>query len=346
MKTNSITSRIKDLKEGWAGLAIAFIIGISAYIINIFSDSGLMDPLLVAMLIGVIVNVIFGKKEKLAKGFAIAPAIFLPIGIVFYGMATLNFVKFSAIDFKVIILLLSVILAYFLSIIISGFILKQKSQITYLTATGSAICGASAIAVTAPAVEAEPDDVSISLLSVAISATFGLFLILPFLAVLLNMDNQSYALFSAAIMQFTGFVKASIGTMPILPETMAADNLLSFALSIKAARYLGLIVAIPLFASMYKKKFTLPWYLWAFLGAGILGSVIYNYNAAFFNDAIKPVISPVYNLLWAVAMAAIGLNTNVKVLLSNQGIKALFMALIGFSCAIIVFIFGMHTILA
>jgi uncharacterized integral membrane protein (TIGR00698 family) len=332
------------LKEGWLGLLLAIVIGLVAYFIKTYTKSNLADPLLVAMIIGILLNSVLKGSKKWSSGFVLAPLIFIPIGIIFYAAKNLNFVKFSRVNLSMIILLLFVILTYIGVILFLGEVLKQKKKITYLTATGSAICGASAIAITSPVVNADPDDVSISLLSVFVAATFGLFMLLPFLSILFGLDNQIYALLSGSVSQFTGFVKASVGTMPPLPMTIPSENVLSLALSVKAVRYLGLLIVIPLFASLVKKKLFLPWYLWAFLGAGIGGSLVYANNTTFYKEVLIPTIKPIYNILWAIAMAAIGLNMDVKQLLSNNGIKALIMAFVGFIAAVGVFLLGVSVI--
>lgn len=283
------------------------------------------------MVIGIIIRARVGYNKKLIPGFILTPLIFIPIGIIFYGAVNLNFVKFAEINIGLMVLLLVIMLVYFGVILFLGRLLKQKKQITYLVATGSAICGALAIAITAPAVDAEPDDVSISLISVFIAAAFGLFILLPFIAGLLGLNNQIYALLSAMTLQFTGFVKAATGSF--------VKEISTLALSVKAARYLGLLITIPLFASLTKKKFYIPWFLWAFLGAGFLFSYI---------PAIaKPltlIFKPTLDILWSIAMAAIGLNADIRVLLSDNGVKSLFMAFGGFIVAVLVFLLGIKFI--
>ncbi len=319
------------------GLVLAIVIGVSSYLISKYSKNDLADALLIAMFLGLIVNFLLGEKKKLSSGFILLPMRFIPLGVVFYGLKSLNFVKYSKVNPYISVLLLILILVYYVTVLMLGRLLKQKSQITYLTATGSAICGASAIAMTAPVIESDSDDVSISLLSVAIAGIFGVFMWLPFLSVLLKLNNHLYALFSAAVLQFTGFVKFAVVNTPPLTTVIPAKNALDFALSVKAIRYLGLLIAVPLFATLKKKKLTLPWYLWAFLGAGVVGSIIYARDNTFY-DKMMPAAGGIYNILWATAMGAIGLNMNVKKLLSNEGIKALIMAIGGFVAASAVFL--------
>lgn len=86
---------------------------------------------------------------------------------------------------------------------------------------------------------------------------------------------------------------------------------------------------------MVRGKIHVPWVLWAFLGAGILGTGIYAADRVFYSKTLVPWIRPIYNISWSIAMAAIGLNADVKQLLSNNGAKALIMAFGGFFAAAI-----------
>jgi len=331
-----------SIEKNWFPLLLSFLLGLSAYFLKIYIKSGLLDPLLVAMLFGILINIVLRRRWSLS--FSTAPLTLIPIGIVFYGMKNLNFVEFSMVNPYVMALLGVIMLTYFGVIFLLGKLLNQRKKITYLTATGSAICGASAIAITSSVIEADPDDVSVSLLSVFAAAMFGLFLLLPFLTLLFGFDNKLYALFSASVLQFTGFVKVSLQTLPFLKEVISMNEAIDLALSVKAVRYLGLLIAIPLFASLTKKKFILPWYLWAFLGAGILGSYIYATNETLYKNTLIPIVKPIYTVLWASAMAAIGLNTDIEKLLGSNGIRALVMSFLGFFTATVVFILGVSMV--
>ncbi len=335
-------SFFKQLKQGLAGLALAVSIGSLSYGLKILIKTPFADPLLVAMIIGIIVRTTTGDRTNLKPGFTLAPIIFIPVGIIFYAANNLNFIKLADVEASMMAILIVIMLVYFTTILLLGRLLGQKSQITYLTATGSAICGASAIAITSPAVEAEPDDISISLLSVALAALVGLFIILPFLSILFDITDKSYALLSGSVMQFTGFVKVAALNIPFLRKEIPKEELVYLALSVKAVKYLGLLVAIPLFASLVKRRLYIPWILWAFLGAGILGTWTSVTYEVFYASTIIPMLKPIYNVSWSIAMAAVGLNANVKELLSNNGTKALVMAFAGFFAATAAFFIGLY----
>ena len=125
-----------------------------------------------------------------------------------------------------------------------------------------------------------------------------------------------------------------------LSRQLPEKELVALALSVKAARYLGLLIAIPLFASLVQKRLYVPWPLWLFLGAGLLGTWIHVTHRTFYSATLIPIVKPLYGISWSVAMAAIGLNADVRQLLSNNGAKALVMALAGCGAAIGTFFIG------
>jgi uncharacterized integral membrane protein (TIGR00698 family) len=338
------------IKEGFqvsfskvrAGLTMAVFIGLSGYALTNILHSSIFDPLLIALILGIIIKSSLHNIKKYDSGIALASSIFIPIGIIFYGLNNLNFTKLTEFEPSGLLLLTAVMFVYFLVILFLGRLLKQREEITYLTASGSAICGASAIAVTSPAVKAEPDDVSIALLSVAIAAFAGFALILPFVAILFNLNCKDYSFLAGSTLQFTGLVKIAEQYTPFLRKDMPASEMLSLALSVKAGRYLGLLVGIPLFSSLIKKRLSCPWFLWAFLISGLVGTWIYTTRGTSFHSALVLYINPVHTVSWSIAMSAIGLRVNVKELLSDNGAKALIMAFAGFFAAIITFLLGIN----
>ncbi len=327
-----------------SGLLLAIVVGTFAYSIKSVINYPAADSLVIALILGIIIRSFIGEQSKFNSGLKFAPVVFLPVGIIFYGAKNLNFAKLAEVDRSIIFLVIIVIVMYFAVILLLGKLLGQRKQITYLTAAGSAICGASAIAITSPAIEADPDDISVSLLAVALAALLGFSLILPFIAAFLNISCSTHCLASGSVLQFTGLVKVSNQFVPFLSKDMPTDKMIDMALSVKALRYLGLLIVIPLLASLMKNKFYVPWFLWAFLAAGLIGTWFYTKQYTFFTMTITPYLSAIHTFSWSVAIAAIGLNADIRQLLSNNGSKAIIMAFAGFLTATATFFAGFYII--
>jgi len=315
------------VKKGWKGIAVAIVIGVAAVWIKSFAKAPILDPLVAAMVIGILLRSFVKFGDEFKSGFSLAPLLFIPVGVILYGACNLNFVKFAAVDTNYIFMLFIVFIVYVISALLlaNAFGLNEKTG--YLIATGSAICGASAIAITSRSINAEADDVSNSLIPVFLSALIGLFVVLPLLASYLKLTEVDYGVFSGTILQFTGFVKAAVAKFPKEVKTIA--------LSVKAVRYVGLLLLIPLFASFVKGRFYVPWYLFAFLGAGLVFSFMPEVSRA-----LRPVLKLTLNVLWSIAMAAVGLNASVKGLVTKNGLKAFGASFISFMIAAGVFLLG------
>lgn len=326
-------------------LIIATSLGLAGYGIHLLTRSPAVEPLVISLFLGIIIRAILPDIGGLRNNLTLPIKTFIPIGLIFYSVNNLNLTIFARVKPNIIALLSIVMLTYFISIIITGRLLRQRRQITYLIASGSAICGASAIVITSSAIDAEPDDVSISLLSVTVVAMVAGFIIFPFLATTLGMTDMTYSILSGAVIQITGFIKIAMRNIYYTERVMPGWQMLPFALSIKALKYFGLFVSIPIFISIIKRRFSIPYVLWIFLISGIIGTLIFRYNELFYNDFMSHVISPLHQVSWSIALSAIGLNADIRELLSDSGIKALVMAFVGFLSAIIVFFIGLYILL-
>ncbi|MFC1593938.1 YeiH family protein [Candidatus Omnitrophota bacterium] len=316
------------LQQNYRGILVAILVGLLAIWIKDMVGSPIVDPLLVALTIGICIRSFVRFNPSYLAGFAAAPSIFIPIGIIFYGAANLNFVEFASVDSDFIFLIFIVFIVYILATLSLSSIFCLKEKVGYLITSGSTICGASAIVITSKSIDAEPDDVSQSLIPVFISALIGLFIILPRLSAYFGISELEYGVLSGAVLQFTGFVKASVAHH--------SADIQTIALSVKAVRYLGLLFVIPLFASLLKGKFYVPWYLLAFVGAGI----IFTFMPEQYSAILKPLSKATLTLLWSIAMGAIGLNANIKSVFSIDGLKACIVSLLSLLIAIGVFLTG------
>ncbi|WP_432821742.1 YeiH family protein [Trichloromonas sp.] len=318
-------------------VCLAVLVGTGSFMLQTLSGSFLVDPLVLSLGCGILLRSLLGRRWNFAIGPTLAARFFIPAGIVFYALSNLDFSSYAAMPSGLGPLLFLVVAAYLGSNLLFGRLLGQKPKITYLVATGSAICGASAIAMTSPSIDGEPDDVSIALLAVTLAAFVALYLVLPFLGTLLQLPGEQYALLAGALLQFTGFVKEAMIHMPFTNRGASPEALGDLALLVKAGRYLGLVVIIPLFASLVRKKVLFPLALWLYLAAGLVGTWLSIAMPPLLHRQLTPWLETAYVLLWSIAMAAIGMNADLKLLLSDQGIKAFWMALASFCVALLTF---------
>jgi len=319
-------------------LIVAAGIGLTAFTLTYVLRAAVLDPLLLSLLIGILLRALL--KDRIIPTDAavrVAHWLILP-GIICYAVANLEFATVASLPPHSLLLLAGVVTVSFGTIFLLGRHFGQTHAITSLVATGSAICGASAIAITAPAVRARSEDVSISLLAVTMAALMALFVALPFCGALLRMLPADYALMSGSLLQFTGFVKEAMTQYHAQSGGTGMVEATRLAMLVKATRYLALIVCIPLVASLARGRLTLPLSLWLYLGAGIGETLFHATNPLAYAMHLLPIAQLSYQLLWSVTMAAIGLSADLTDLLSVNGYRAFWMALAGFVTALLSFL--------
>ncbi len=315
-----------SLKEKLRGAVLACLIGFVGVGIRSFSQNPVFDPLFVSLLLG-IVSTVFIKRGGFRRELPVIWNLFIPAGIILYGAVNLDFHSFYHVRTGSIFLISIVMLVYLLTVLSLCSLFRLSEKTSYLIASGSTICGASAIAITSRSIEAEPDEISMSLVAVFLAALCGLFVVLPLARSAFSMSEYDYATFAGSTVQFTGFVKTAVANLQ--------SDSRSTAMSFKTMRYVGLLFIIPLFTSLTRGRVSIPWYLGAFLGAGIIFSIFHEQA-----EAIKPFLKQMLSLLWSIAMAAVGMSADLKQILTWQGVKAFAASLLSFLIAGGIFILG------
>ena len=148
-----------------------------------------------------------------------------------------------------------------------GKALKVRGRISALISTGTAICGGSAIAAAAPGIEAEPEQISISLGTVFVLNAVALFLF-PFIGHELGLTQHQFGIWAAIAIHDTSSVVGAAAAYG--PEA------LSTATTVKLARALWIapvaLVLMFLYRRRYptaKAKIAIPWFIGLFLLAAV-----------------------------------------------------------------------------
>jgi uncharacterized integral membrane protein (TIGR00698 family) len=210
----------------------------------------------------------------------------------------------------------TLILSYLL-----GKLLKVPVDATTLIGSGTAICGGSAIAATAPVIEAKPEDISISLITVFLLNSVALF-IFPPIGHHFHLSQNQFGLWSAlAIHDTSSVVGASM---------QYGARALEVATSVKLARTLWIIPMVMLIgfwrargASFTKVK--KPWFILGFL----LLAVVITYNPIL--HPTGQVIAGGARRLMVVTLFLIGSALN-KNAIKAVGFKPLLLGVILWAC--------------
>ena len=212
---------------------------------------------------------------------------------------------------------LTVLVAAFATAFLAGRFLKVQGRTATLIGVGTAICGGSAIAATAPVVQAEEEEVAHAISTIFLFNVLAAFLF-PFLGHLLGMGDFTFGLWAGTAVNDTSSVAAAGYSY-----SQAAGDL---AVIVKLTRTL-MIVPVTLFLAFYtsKKKAAgspeqtyslgkiFPWFVLGFLLASLLSTFLP------LPQEIWGFLAQLGKYFIVMAMAAIGLNTNVVQLLRKGG---------------------------
>ena len=171
-------------------------------------------------------------------------------------------------------------LGYFL-----GKLLKVRGRISALISTGTAICGGSAIAAAAPGIEAEPEQISISLGTVFVLNAIALFLF-PYIGHQLSLTPHQFGIWSAIAIHDTSSVVGAA-------TAFGGAETLSTATTVKLARALWIapiaLMLMFLYRQRYpaaKAKIAIPWFIALFFLAVIVRTYAPNWVQPSIFDAL------------------------------------------------------------
>lgn len=238
--------------------AIAFL---SVYVSSIHAS---FDSLVMCIVVGVLFNNLLSGQEIFRKGTDTAVRVFLPLGIALYG-SQLSFVGMKT------SLLFNILLVFFmlfgLTVMLSR-IFRLDMKITILLASGLAVCGASAIAIISPLIDAKREDTSIAILSVMMVGLIGM-IFYPLLYDFFPLSMDEFGFFAGTTLPMIGQVKVAAGNIN--------PAFVSSALQVKLMRVAFLIFLIPLIVSLSNKGgkwITVPWFVVAFILLSLLANTL------------------------------------------------------------------------
>ncbi|MDH8677436.1 YeiH family protein [Fusibacter bizertensis] len=332
---------ISNFTKAIPGILLCLIIALPAWFLGKAYPiiGGPVFGILFGMLLTLLLPNIAEKKayHPLGIGIKYTSKKILQYAIILLGfeMNLFNIIKVGGQSLLVMIFTLS---AAFITAYFVGNKLGIKANTTVLIGVGTSICGGSAIAATAPVIEAEDDEVAHAISTIFLFNIIAVF-IFPFLGRLLGMSDLGFGMWAGTAINDTSSVVAAAASW----SSAAGNNTaLTFATIVKLTRTL-MIVPITLVLAIYtskKKKRSqsgdaldhfsfvkiFPWFIIGFIGTAVIGTFL-----GFSPERLKS-LGQVGKFMIVMAMTAIGLNTHLKKLISN-GFKPI---LLGLCCWFVV----------
>ena len=219
----------------------------------------------IALLMGMVVVFVFGnpypKTTKAIIKYLLQASI---IGLGF-GMNFTKVVEAGRDGF--VFTLLTIGFSIGLGFII-GRLLKVDRIISYLISVGTAICGGSAIAAISQVVDADENDVSVSIGTVFILNAAALF-IFPVIGRAFNLSQEQFGIWAAIAIHDTSSVVGAAANY--------GNEALMIATTIKLARALWIIPLALITSIIFKKQSSassFPWFILFFIFASIINTYL------------------------------------------------------------------------
>lgn len=314
-------------KNGW-GLLLCLAIAIPAWLL------GRLIPVVggpvFAILAGMLLALLIKDKSRTQAGIAFTSKKILQAAVVLLGFG-MNLRVVLEIGGQSLPIILSTISTSLIIAFILHKLLKVPAKSSTLIGVGSSICGGSAIAATAPVIDADDEEIAQSI-SVIFLFNILAALIFPTLGGLLGLSDAGFGLFAGTAINDTSSVTAAAAAW----DGIHGSHTLDTAAIVKMTRTLA-IIPITLVLALIRtrkagnggqgaKKVSLRKIFPFFVLFFVLASVV---TTLFQLPAV--VTSPLKELskfFIIMAMAAIGLNTNIVKLVKTGG-KPILM---GFCC--------------
>jgi uncharacterized integral membrane protein (TIGR00698 family) len=215
----------------------------------------------IALILGLVLALLVGNPYPQIAGKPTRILLQASIVLLGFGMNLTSVYRAGkdGVLFTVATIFGTLIVGYFL-----GKILKVNDKTSSLISSGTAICGGSAIAAVAPAIDADGEQISVSLGTVFVLNSVALF-VFPIIGRFLNLTQNQFGLWSAIAIHDTSSVVGAA-------QSYGAEAL-SIATTVKLARALWIAPVAVLFSFVYrskKAKIAIPWFIFLFLLATII----------------------------------------------------------------------------
>lgn len=328
------------IKKNYLGVLLCLIISIPSYFL------GQLLPVVggpvFAIIIGMILTLIIKKKDVFQSGITFTSKKVLQYAVILlgFGLNLSTILKTGSQSLPVIVstIAVSLIVAFLLCKL-----LKIPSKIATLIGVGSSICGGSAIAATAPVIDADDEEIAQSI-SVIFLFNVIAALIFPTIGGFLGLTNEGFGLFTGTAVNDTSSVTAAAAAW----DGIHGSNTLDTATIVKLTRTLAIIPITLVLAfvrlrrekksaeestSSVNLKNIFPMFILYFILASVITTLVTTVFSG--SSAVLDTANSVFGFLKdlskffiIMAMSAIGLNTNIVGLVKSGGKPIL----LGFCC--------------
>lgn len=294
------------------GLLLAVTIALVAKFLESILPISILSASLIALFIGMAVNQFRPQKDNFGPGLDFATKRVLKFAIILLGASLNIYTIFNVGKMSLAVMFFTLLTCFGLGHFV-GRALGLNWKMSNLISAGTGICGGSAIAAIAPAIEAEDLDIAY-----AMSATFifdmVMIVLFPIMGRAMDLSDIAFGLWAGTAINDTSSVVAAS-----YAYSEAAGN---FATMVKLTRTLTIIPAVIIFSLIHRSiesnkannktdkhskadiKSAIPWFILGFLLMAGLNSL------GLIPTSLSTALRKISKFLMVIALASIGLNTS------------------------------------
>ncbi|MGI6406047.1 MAG: YeiH family protein [Syntrophaceticus sp.] len=313
------------IKKSWPGLVLCLAIAIPSYLLGKYFP--IIGGPVIAIIIGIIITLFIKDKNKFESGIRFTSKKILQYAVILLGFG-LNLSVVLKTGKQSLPIIVGTIAASLIIALLVHKIMHLPSKMSTLIGVGSSICGGSAIAATAPVIDADDEEVAQSI-SVIFFFNVLAAILFPSLGVWLGFSSfsgEAFGVFAGTAINDTSSVTAAAATWDSMYNLGSAT--LDKAVTVKLTRTLAIIpitVALAFLSAKKKKnadgmkiniKSIFPFFIIYFVLASIFTTIATSFGVPSSMFTPFKELSKFFIIL---AMAAIGLNTNMVKLVKSGG---------------------------
>jgi len=294
--------RWKICRSYLPGVVVAALLAVLSSALSAgLGDPLARNPLLVAMLFGLIIGNGFSCPEKLRAGLRFTIYFCLRAAVILLGLRVTVPLMLELGAVPVLIAVCALLLVFLFVWLVTRKILKLDSELSLLFAAGCAICGAAAVLAVAAVQRARGESASVAIILITLFGTLALFV---YPLGLLNgwlpgLNDDTYGVFVGASV----FELAQVYGAAYAVSEMAINT----ATMVKLVKVLLLIPILLGLSFMTRRKqvsrVPLPWFVLGFVAVMIFNSLVT------LPGFVRGVIHQIDIFLFTMVMIALGIET-------------------------------------
>ena len=318
---------MKWITKNGPGLLLCLVIAVPSWFLG--KCFPIIGGAVIAILAGMIITLFLKNRTRLEAGIKFTSKKILQWAVILLGFGLDLNVILQTGKQSLPIILCTIATSLFIAYVLHK-LLHIPSKISTLIGVGSSICGGSAIAATAPVIDADDEEIAQSI-SVIFFFNVLAAILFPILGHLLGFSTtsgESFGIFAGTAVNDTSSVTAAASTWDSMWNLGSAT--LDKAVTVKLTRTLAIIpiTLVLAFLRTHREKTTgnsgqkvqfqqiFPFFILFFIAASIITTIAVNAGISvnFFNP-----IKTLSKFFIVLAMSAIGLNSNIVKLIKSGG---------------------------